>query len=41
MRGAVGTSGAIQFTPDDHVGLDRKVALPMSEVRGGKFVLVK
>lgn len=41
MRGVVGTSGAIQFTPDDHVGLDRKAALPMSEVRGGKFVLVK
>lgn len=41
MRGATGTSGAIQFTAADHVGLDRKVALPMSEVRGGKFVLVK
>ncbi len=39
MKGQVSTSGLVGFSPTDHVGVDRKVALPMSEIRGGRFVL--
>jgi branched-chain amino acid transport system substrate-binding protein len=36
----VAASGIFNFTPQDHVGLDRKTALPMSEIRNGKFTLI-
>ncbi len=36
----VAASGIFNFTPQDHVGLDRVTALPMSEIRNGKFTLL-
>lgn len=40
MQGQMSTTGAIKFTAADHVGPDRRVALPMTEILGGRFMLV-
>jgi branched-chain amino acid transport system substrate-binding protein len=38
-KGFVAASGIFSFSPQDHVGLERETALPISEIKDGKFTL--
>ncbi len=40
MSGVATTSGLLSFSATDHLGLDRKSALVMAEIRGGRYMLL-